>query len=66
MISGVCARAGKVPVIGLCGKLSATPQAIRAIGLKAAYSINDVERPLAEMLASTAANLEKTAARIPL
>ena len=66
LVSGVCARAGKVPVIGLCGKLSATPEATRAIGLKAAYSINAVELPLAEMLAATAANLEKTAAAIPL
>ena len=66
LISGVAARAGRVPVIGLCGKLSASPAAIKAIGLKAAYSINESERPLAEMLAATAANLEKTAARIPL
>ena len=66
LISGVCARAGRVPVIGLCGKLSAGPAEIAAIGLKAAYSINEVERPLAEMLAATAENLEKTAAHIPV
>jgi len=66
LIQGVCARAGSVPVIALCGKLSAGPEQIRAIGLKAAYSINEVELPLAEMLAATAANLEKTAARLPL
>jgi glycerate 2-kinase len=66
LIQGVCARAGSVPVIALCGKLSAGPEQIAAIGLKAAYSINDVERPLPEMLAATAANLEKTAAKISL
>jgi glycerate kinase len=66
LIQGVCARAGTVPVVALCGKLSAGPEQIKAIGLKAAYSINDVERPLAEMLAATAVNLEKAAARIPL
>ena len=66
LISGVCNRAGKVPVIGLCGKLSAGPDEISAIGLRAAYSINAVERPLAEMLAATAENLEKTAAQLPV
>ena len=64
LIQGVCARAGKVPVIALCGKLSASPEQIKAIGLKAAYSINTAEGPLAEMLAATAENLEKTAARL--
>jgi glycerate kinase len=66
LIQGVCARAGNVPVIALCGKLSASPEQIKAIGLKAAYSINAVERPLAEMLAATAENLEKTAAHLPM
>jgi glycerate kinase len=64
LIQGVCARAGATPVIALCGKLSASPAEIKAIGLKAAYSINAVEAPLAEMLAATAANLEKAAARL--
>jgi len=32
--------------------------------LKAAYCINSEERPLAEMLANTAVNLEKTAAAL--
>ena len=66
LIQGVCARAGRVPVIALCGKLSAGPAEIAAIGLRAAYSINAVERPLAEMLAATAENLEKAAAKLPL
>jgi glycerate kinase len=66
LIQGLCGRAGTTPVIALCGKLSATPEQIRTIGLKAAYSINKVERPLAEMLANTAINLEKTAADLVL
>jgi glycerate kinase len=66
LIQGVSARAGKTPVIALCGKLSASPEDIRAVGLKAAYSINKVERPLAEMLAATEHNLEEMAATLPL
>lgn len=62
LIQGVCSRAGRVPVIALCGILSITQEQIRAIGLKAAYSINPVEKPLPEMLAATAENLERTAA----
>ena len=62
LIQGVCSRAGKVPVIALCGELSITSEQVRAIGLRAAYCINPVERPLAEMLGATARNLEKTAA----
>lgn len=66
LIQGLCGRAQGKPVIALCGKLSASPQQVKAIGLKAAYSINKQERPLAEMLANTAVNLEKTAAELPL
>jgi glycerate kinase len=66
LIQGVSGRAGTTPVIALCGKLSASPDEIRAVGLKAAYSINKVERPLAEMLAATGHNLEETAAELPL
>jgi len=66
LIQGLCGRAGKTPVIALCGKLSASPEQIRTIGLKAAYSINKQERPLAEMLANTAINLEKTAAALSI
>lgn len=62
LIQGLCGRAATTPVIALCGKLSASPEQIRMIGLKAAYCINNPERSLAEMLANTAANLEKTAA----
>ncbi|MBV9550689.1 MAG: glycerate kinase, partial [Alphaproteobacteria bacterium] len=66
LIQGVCAHAGKTPVIALCGKLSASATDIRAVGLKTAYSINREPRPLAEMLAATAENLEHTAATMPL
>lgn len=66
LIQGLCARAKPVPVIALCGKLSASADEIKAIGLKAAYSINEEQRPLSEMLRSTAINLESAAAKIPL
>jgi len=64
MIQGVCTHAGKAPVVALCGKLAATQAEIEAIGLHAVYVINDRELPLQELLAATAENLEKTAARI--
>jgi glycerate kinase len=66
LIQGLCGRANGTPVIALCGKLSATPDQIKVIGLKAAYSINREERPLAEMLANTAVNLERAAAQLPI
>jgi glycerate kinase len=66
LIQGVCRRAGPKPVIALCGKLSASPEQIAAVGLKAAYSINRDQRPLAEMLAATAVNLEQAAQSLPL
>jgi glycerate kinase len=66
LIQGLCGRSRGKPVIALCGKLSASREQVKAIGLKAAYSINKEERPLAQMLADTAVNLEKTAAELPL
>jgi glycerate kinase len=66
LIQGLCGRAHGTPVIAFCGKLSASAEQIKAIGLRDAYSINKEERPLAEMLANTAANLEKTAATLSL
>ena len=66
LIQGLCGRSRGKPVIAFCGKLSASPEQVKAIGLKAAYSINKEERPLAEMLANTAINLEKTAAELSL
>jgi glycerate kinase len=64
LIQGLCGRSQGTPVIAFCGKLSASPEQVAAIGLKAAYSINKEERPLAEMLSNTAINLEKTAAAL--
>jgi len=66
LIQGLCGRSDGTPVIALCGKLSATPEQIETIGLKAAYCINAEERPLAEMLANTAINLERTASQLVL
>jgi glycerate 2-kinase len=66
LIQGLCGRAQGTPVIALCGKLSATPEQVTAIGLKAAYSINKEDRPLPEMLANTAVNLEKAAAELSI
>jgi glycerate kinase len=66
-IYGVCQRAAKlgVPVIALCGRLSATADELRAIGLRAAYCINE-EPTLRDALSKTAERLAATAARIPL
>jgi glycerate kinase len=64
LIQGVSGRAGATPVVALCGRLVASPEDIRAVGLKAAYCINKEQRPLSEMLAATARNLEETAAAL--
>jgi glycerate kinase len=64
LIQGLCGRSQGKPVIALCGKLSATPQQVTAIGLQGAHCINATEKPLAEMLAATATNLENTAAAL--
>jgi glycerate kinase len=66
LIQGLCGRAQGTPVIAFCGKLSATPDQIETIGLKAAYCINREEKPLAEMLADTAMNLERTASGLKI
>jgi glycerate kinase len=66
LIQGLCGRAQGKPVIALCGKLSATPRQVAAIGLKDAISINREQRPLAEMLANTATNLEQAAAGLEI
>lgn len=68
LIHGICQRAGKsgVPVIALCGQLTATAEQIAQIGLQKAYSINEKQLPLAEMLARTGENLTRAAALISL
>ena len=66
LIQGLCGRSDGTPVIALCGKLSATPDQVKTIGLKAAHCINREERPLAEMLANTASNLERAASELAI
>ncbi|HKX35141.1 MAG TPA: glycerate kinase [Rhizorhapis sp.] len=66
LIQGLCGRSDGTPVIALCGKLSATPDQVKTIGLKAAHCINREERPLAEMLANTAGNLERAASELAI
>jgi glycerate kinase len=60
------ARAAREKMIALWDTLSAAPEQIASIDLAAAYCINGEERPLDEMLANTAANLEKTTAALPI
>ncbi len=64
LIQGLCGRAGTTPVIAYAASFPRLPDQVRTIGLKDARCINAEERPLAEMLAHTAANLEKTAAAL--
>lgn len=64
VIQGVCAHAGKTPVIALCGTLRISREQAKAMGLTAAYSINPEKKPLSEMLAATGENLEKAAASV--
>jgi glycerate kinase len=72
LVRGICLRAGtysltrKVPVMALCGELSATQEEVRAAGLTAAYCIDGMQRPLTRMPAATAENLEATAAALPI
>lgn len=68
LIQGICRRAAEldIPVIALCGRVTATPEQIRAIGLHQAIDINPVQLPLPEMLARTAENLERAAFRFIL
>ena len=66
LIQGLCGRSHGKPVIALCGKLSATPKDIAAMGLKKAVCINEKPLPLAQMLAATAENLQRTAASMLL
>ena len=68
LVQSICRRAARsgVPVVALCGRLTASPEQLAAIGLRAAWSINEVELPLQEMLDKTAENLTRTAAQIPL
>jgi len=64
LIQGICARAGATPVIALCGDLAIGEDEVHALGLSRAVNINPVKRPLAQMLAATAQNLEIAAAAL--
>jgi glycerate 2-kinase len=61
LIAGIVSRARGKRVIALCGASEMTPQDIRDLGLKAAFSIAQKPSTLQEALRSTAENLEKTA-----
>lgn len=60
LISGIVAKARHKLVIAVCGDLAASPEAIRLMGLQAAFSITPRPCSLQEALASTAANLQST------
>ena len=66
LIHGICQRANRysVPVVAFCGRLSASAAQLQAIGLRGAFSINETEQPLRQMLAHTAENLQRTARRL--
>ncbi|MCI5080156.1 MAG: glycerate kinase, partial [Saprospiraceae bacterium] len=66
LISGLSrlARQEGVPVIALCGRLSANATQIEAMGLQAAFSIQQEATDLAKAIQQTASNLEKTAFQI--
>jgi glycerate kinase len=68
VIRGVCDRAARrgIPVVALCGRLSAIDEELHSIGLQAAYCINDGTSSLRDALPRTAERLTYTAARIPL
>lgn len=62
LIHGICQKAAqfKVPVVALCGTLTAKPHQIKSIGLRAAFSIMEKPRSLAEAISDTACLLEET------
>lgn len=63
LISGIARRAAAQgrEVIAFCGALAAAPHQLKALGLKAAFSIAQGPCSLAEALSQTEENLEKTA-----
>ena len=58
------AKAAGVPVVALCGALLASPEDVDAIGLKAAFSIQNRPASLETALKETAEGLERTAFHI--
>jgi|AntRauTorckE5430_2_1112549.scaffolds.fasta_scaffold21598_2 glycerate kinase len=63
LIKGITRRASQknVPVIALCGALEVAPEAVRSIGLRAAFSIQNRPVSLETALTETAARLEEAA-----
>ena len=63
LIYGIAKRAeaAGVPVVALCGAMLAQPEDIEAIGLKAAFSIQNRPLSLDQALKETAEGLERTA-----
>lgn len=63
LIRGITRAAEKadVPVIALCGRLDLSPDGIRELGLRAAFSISDGPQSLAEALRRTEVLLEFSA-----
>lgn len=68
LIHGICQRARRfnIPVIALCGRISASREQIEAIGLRDAICINEPGTALQEALQKTGANLTRTAAGLRL
>ncbi len=66
LIGGICQKAQQygIPVIALCGQLTAPPEAIKQMGLQAAFSIAQGPQSLAEAMAQTSNNLKTTAFHI--
>lgn len=60
LVKGICSLAAKhqVPVIALCGSLEVGPEEIQAIGLRAAFSIQQSPKDLPTALQNTATDLE--------
>jgi len=63
LISGIVQAASEyqIPVVALCGSLSLLPEQIESLSITAAFAINNRPCSLAEALAETAANLERSA-----
>jgi glycerate kinase len=66
LISGVtaAARSAGVPVVALCGTLAADPAQLRAMGLRAAFSILDGPQTLSSALERTAELLARSAGEV--
>ncbi|HTI32569.1 MAG TPA: glycerate kinase [Miltoncostaea sp.] len=62
-VAAACREAG-VPCVALCGAIGLGPGAIRRAGFAAAFPIGRAQRPLAEALAATEADLAAAAAAV--